>query len=104
MRIEPVEAVGPFGVRTAEPVVHRKQAIELKTRRPALAVAGATHETSPLQHLEVLCDGRLGQRRGRRELHDSGFAGCEALKDRPAGGIGKSTERAAQGVIDSHYR
>src|ERR1700693_4599134 len=37
MGLEKVEAVGPFGVRAAEPVVHGEQALELKSRRAALA-------------------------------------------------------------------
>jgi len=62
MGIETVEAVRPLGVGAAEPVVHREQARELKSRRAALAVAGPADEAGPLQHFEVLGDGRLRQR------------------------------------------
>ena len=103
MGLETVEAVGPFGVRAAEPVVHGEQPLELKSRRAALAVAGPADEAGSLQHLEVLGDGRLRQRGGRCELDDASFAGREALEDRPAGGIGKGREGAAQGIASSHY-
>src|ERR1700680_2056944 len=103
MGLETVEAVGPFGMRAAEPVVHREQAVELKSRRAALAVAAPPDEASPLQHLEVLGDGRLRQRRRVCELGDARLAGSETLEDRPAGGVGKGREGAAQGIMSSHY-
>ncbi len=99
MGLETVEAVGPFGMGAAEPVVHREQALELKSRRAALAVAGPADEAGPLQHLEVFGDGRLRQRGGLCELDDAGLAGREALEDRPAGGVGKGREGAAQGIV-----
>ena len=103
MDLKTVYAVGPFGVGAPQPVVHREQALEVKLRGPALAVAGPTDEAGPLQHLEVLGDGGLGQRGGPCELDDASLAGREALEDRPAGGVGKGRERAAQGVVGSHY-
>src|SRR5487761_1001598 len=103
MGLETVEAVGPFGVGAAEPVVHGKEALELKSRRAALAVAGPADEAGPLQHLEVLGDGRLRQRGGLCELDDASLAGREALEDRPAGGVCKGPEGAAQGIVTSHY-
>ena len=51
MGLKTVEAVGPFGVRAAEPVVYGEQTLQLKSRRAALAVAGPADETGPLQHL-----------------------------------------------------
>ena len=39
MGLETVEAVGPFGMGAAQPVVHRDQAFQLKPGRAALAVA-----------------------------------------------------------------
>src|ERR1700694_2079045 len=103
MSLETIEAVGPFGMGAAEPAVHREQAVKLKSRRAALAVAGPADETGPLQHLEMLGDGRLGQRGGLCELDDASLAGREALEDRPAGGVGKRREGAAQGIASSHY-
>ena len=102
MDLETLEAGGPFGVGLAQPVVHWEQALEVKPRRTALAVAFAADQARSLQHLEVLGDRRLGERGGRREFHHASFAGCEALEDRTAGGVGKSPEGAAQGV-SSHY-
>lgn len=64
MGIETVETVGPFGMGAAEPVVHGDEAVELEPRRAALAVAGATDEAGPLQHLSVFGDGRLRERGG----------------------------------------
>ena len=104
MGLETVEAVGPFGVGVSEPVVHWDQALELKPRRAALAVTGPTDEASPFQHLEVFGDGRLRERRGFCKLDDAGLAGPEALEDRPAGGVGKGGEGAAQGVVSGHNR
>ena len=37
MGLETVEAVGPFGVGAAEPVVHWEQALKLKSCRAALS-------------------------------------------------------------------
>ena len=104
MGIETVEAVGPLGVRAAEPVVHGEEALELKSRRAALTVAAPADEAGPLQHLEMLGDGGLGQRGGRRELDDPSLASREALEDGPAGGVGKGGEGAAQWIASSHYR
>ena len=59
MGLETVEAVGPLGVRAAEPVIHWEQAFELKSGGTALAVADSADEAGTLQHLEVLGDGRL---------------------------------------------
>ena len=56
MCLETIEAVGPFGMRATEPVVHREQPLELQSRRTALAVAGSTDQTRLLQHLQMLCD------------------------------------------------
>jgi hypothetical protein len=103
MGLETIEAVRPFGVRAAEPVVDGEQAVELKSRWAALAVAGPADEAGPFQHLEVLGDGRLGQRGGLGELDDASLAGREALEDRPAGGVGKGREGAAHGILSSHY-
>jgi hypothetical protein len=104
MGLETVEAVGPFGVGAAEPVVNWDETLEVKPRRTALAVAGPTNEAGPLQHLEVFGDGRLRERGGSCKLDDAGLAGPEALEDRPAGGVGKGGEGAAQGVGSSHNR
>jgi hypothetical protein len=104
MDLETVEAVGPFGMGAAEPVVHWDQALEVEARRAALAVAGATDEAGPLQHLEVFGDGRLRERRRFCKLDHAGLAAREALEDRSAGGVGKGGEGAAQGVVSSHNR
>lgn len=104
MGIETVEAVGPFGVGAAEPVVHGKEALELKARGAALTVAAPADEAGLLQHLEMLGDGGLCQRGGRREFDDPGLASREALEDGPAGGVRKGGEGAAQGIVCSHYR
>ncbi len=103
MGFESVEAVGPLRVRTTEPVVHRGQAVELESRRAALAVAGPTDQSGSLQHLEVLGDGGLGQRGVPRQFDDADVAGGEAFKDRPTGGIGKRREGATQLIGGSHY-
>ena len=103
MGFETVEAVGPFDVRAAEPVVDWEQAAELKSRGATLPVASSADQAGPLQHLEVLGDGRLRQHGPAREFDDAGVAGREALEDRPAGGVGKGREGAAQGVIRRHY-
>jgi hypothetical protein len=102
MGLETVEAVGPFGMGAAEPVVNEDQTLEMKPCRAALAVAGPIDEAGPLQHLEVFGDGRLRERGGSCKLDDAGLAGPEALEDRPAGGVGKGGEGAAQGVVSSH--
>jgi hypothetical protein len=103
MGFEPVEAVRPFPVRTAEPVVHRGQAVELKASWAALSVTSPADQTSSLQHLEVLSDG--GLRKGGRlcEFDDASLPGREALQDRPAGGICKGSEGAAQLIVSNHY-
>ena len=102
MDLETVEAVGPFRVCAAEPVIHWGQAVELKSRWAALAVAAATDETGALQHLEVFGDGRLRERGGFRKLDHAGLATCQALEDRPPGGVGKGGEGAAQRVVVGH--
>jgi len=103
MGFEPVEAVGPFRVRTAEPVVHRGQAVELKSRWAPLAVTSPADQTSSLQHLEVLGDSGLRQRGRFCEFDDASIAGREALQDRPAGGVGEGSEGAAQLIVSNHY-
>src|ERR1700688_3606119 len=103
MGLETVQAVGPFGVGASQPVVHWEQALKVKPRGAALAIAGPTDQAGPLQHLEVLGDGRLGQRGGFCELDDASLSGREALEDRPAGGVRKRPEGAAQGIVCSHY-
>ena len=104
MGIKAVQAVGPFGMGAPQPVVHREQALEVKPRRATLAVPGPSDEAGPLQHLEVLGDGRLGQRGGFGELDDAGFSGREALEDRSASGVGKRREGGAEGVVTRHCR
>ena len=47
MGIETVQAVGPLDVGAPEPVAHCVQALELKARGAALAVAGPTDEAGP---------------------------------------------------------
>jgi len=103
MGFETVEAVGPLRVCAAEPVVHWGQAVELKSRWAALAVTGPADQTGSLQHLEVLGDGRLRQRGGPCEFDDASIAGREALQDRPAGGVRKGREGAAQLIRCNHY-
>ncbi len=103
MGFETVEAVGPFRVCAAEPVIHWGQAVELKSRWAALAVTGPADQTGSLQHLEVLGDSGLRQRGGLCEFDDAGIAGCEALQDRPAGGVCKGREGAAQLIVSNHY-
>jgi hypothetical protein len=102
MSLETVEAVGPFGMGVPEPVVYRDEALQLKPRRAALAVTGPTDEAGPLQHLEVLGDGRLSEGGGVGKLDDAGLAGPEALQDGPAGGVGEGGEGAAQGIVSGH--
>src|SRR5580700_1397370 len=99
MGFEPVEALGPFGVRTAQPVVHWGQAVELKSRWAALAVTRPADQTGSLQHLEVLGDSGLRQCGRLREFDDASIAGRETLQDRPAGGVGKRREGAAQLIV-----
>lgn|ERR1039458_6821522 len=103
MGLETVDAFGPFGVGAAEPVVHREQALKLKSCRAALAVAGPADQAGPFEHLEVLGDGRLRQRGGLCEFDDASFAGREALEDRPTRWVGKGREGAAQGIFHSYY-
>ena len=45
--IETVQAIGPLDVGAPEPVAHCVQALELKARGAALAVAGPTDEAGP---------------------------------------------------------
>lgn len=98
MGVETVEAVRPFGVGAAEPVVHREQALELKPRGAALTIACPADEAGPLQDLQMLGDGRLGQRRGLCKLHNPRLTRGQPLEDSPTGGIGKGGEGAAEGV------
>jgi hypothetical protein len=104
MGFETVEAVGPFRVRTAEPVVHWGQAVELKSRWAALAVTSPADQTGSLQHLEVLGDSGLRQRGRLCEFDDASIAGREALQDRPAGGVCKGSEGTAQLIGGYHYQ
>lgn len=104
MRIKTVQALGPFGVGAAQPVAHWEQALEVKARGPALAVAAPTDKTGLLEHLEVLGDGGLSQRGGLSKLDDPGLPGCQALEDRPSSGVGKCREGEAQGVATRHCR
>ncbi len=103
MGFETVEAVEPFRVRAAEPVVHRGQAVEQKSRWPALTLTRSADQTGSLQHLEVFGDGRLRQRGGPCEFDDASIAGREALQDRPAGGVCKGSEGTAQLIVSNHY-
>jgi hypothetical protein len=104
MGLETVEAVGPLGVRAAEPVVHWEQALELKSSGTAPAVADSADEAGTLQYLEVLGDGRLSQRGSFCEFDDAGLSGREPLEDRTTGGVGKGRESSAQGIANSHNR
>jgi hypothetical protein len=103
MGFETVEAVGPFPVRTAEPVIHWGQAVEPKSRWAALAVTDPTDQTGSLQHLEVFGDRGLRHRGGPCEFDDPGVAAHETLQDCPSGGVGKGRERAAQLIVSYHY-
>jgi hypothetical protein len=103
MGFETVEAVGPFRVRTTEPVVHWGQAVELKSRWATLAVASPGDQTGSLQHLEVLGDSGLRQGGTHCEFDDASIAGRKALQDRPAGGVCKGREGAAQLIGSNHY-
>ena len=103
MGFETVEAVRPFRVRTAEPVIHWGQAVELKSRWAALAITSPADQTGSLQHLQVLGDSGLRQRGGLCEFDDASIAGREALQDRPAGGVCKGGEGAAQLIVSDHY-
>lgn len=102
MSFEPVEAVGPLRVRTAEPVVHRSQAVELESRGAALALTSPADQAGSLQHLEVLGDSGLRQRGRLGEFDDTSIAGGQALQDRPAGGVGKGREGSAQLIVSHH--
>jgi hypothetical protein len=104
MGLQTVEAIGPLGMGAAKPVVHGQQALELKSRRAALAVTGSADEACALQNLEVLSDSRLRQCGGCGEFDDASLAGPETLKNRAAGGIGKGGEGEAQGIASRHYR
>ena len=104
MGLQTIEAVGPLGVRAAEPVVHWEQALELKSGGAALAVATSADEASTLQHLEVLGDRRLSQRGRFCEFDDAGLSDREPLEDRTTGGVGKGRESTAQGIGNSHNR
>lgn len=97
-----VKAVGPTGMRVAEPVVHWEQALELESRGAALAVAGSADEASALQHLEVFGDGRLSQGGSVCDFDDAGLSGREPLEDGPTGGVGKGRESTAQGIGGTH--
>lgn len=103
MGFEPIEAIRPFRVRTAEPVVHWGQAVELESRWAALAVTSPADQTSSLQHLEVFGDSGLRQRGRLCEFDDASIAGREALQDRPACGVCKGHEGAAQVIVSNHY-
>ncbi|HXD80266.1 MAG TPA: hypothetical protein VNU27_01715 [Candidatus Acidoferrum sp.] len=74
MSLETVEAIRPFGMRAAQPVVHGDQTLKLKAGRPALAVTASTDQPGPLEHLQVFGDRRLRERRISRELDNAGFA------------------------------
>src|SRR5579863_717168 len=73
MCVETVEAVGPFRMGAAEPVVHREQAVDLQSRRTALTITTPADEPSVLQHLEVLGDGGLRERGCCCEFDDAGL-------------------------------
>jgi len=102
MRLEAIKAVGPFGVGSAEPVIHREQAVDPKPRGTALALARASDEAGALQHLQMLGDRRLRHRERRRELNDASVACRELLEDCPASGVGKGRERQAEGIASTH--
>jgi hypothetical protein len=61
----------------------------IRTVRPALRVASARDESSLLEHLEMLGDGRLAEQKRLRELRDIRVPRGEPSEDRPPGGIGE---------------
>lgn len=73
MGFKTVEPVSPFGMRAAQPVVHRKQAFELKSRRTALTIAAADDQPRVFQNLQVLGDGWLRQGGSLGKFEDSGL-------------------------------
>ena|GEM_PF-5114161 len=95
MSLKTIKAFRPFGMGPPEPVVHRVQALKMKTGWAALTVPAAADKAGSFQHLEMFGYGGLRQRRVFCQLDDASLAGREALEDRPAGGIGKSREGAA---------
>jgi hypothetical protein len=103
MGFEPVEAVGPFRVRMAEPGVYWGQAVELKVRWAALAVTSPADQTSSLEHLEVLGNSGLRQLGCICEFDDASIPGRQALQDRPARGVCKGSEGSAQLIGSHHY-
>src|SRR5262249_3515657 len=98
MGVETVEAVGPFGVGAAEPIVHWKQAFESESGGTALSVARAIDQPRALQHLQVVRDPGLGQRGCLRQLDDAGVPSREPLEDRATRRVGERREGTTDGI------
>lgn len=76
-----------------QPVHHRRQRIGLCAILSFASLAAMTYQLCPLQHRQVFGDSRLGHASMASQCVDALFAlPGQLLKNRPAGGVGKSTE------------
>src|SRR2546426_257719 len=82
-RVEPLEIAFPEPAIALQPPGRLREPPRFQPSRPSLGVASARDQSGPLQHFEVLGDGRLAHVEGSGQLGDRRLTRCQAGEDRP---------------------
>src|SRR5437763_12261334 len=101
--VQPVVALLPEAAVPLRPLRDLLQRPRLEPGRPRLPFPAPGDEPGPLQHLQVLGDGREADLERRRQLGHRGLSHGEPGHDGPARGVGQGGERAVQAVDSGRY-
>ena len=100
-----LQAIQPLVPKPAiafQPVVDGPQAVGRDAARAPLRLPPARDQPGPLQHLEVLGDGRQADVEGFRQLRHRRLAERQPRQDRPAGRVGERCKGGAERVGHGH--
>ena len=100
--VQPLVVAFPNLPVALEPLSCLCERFRFETPRAALSVAATRDQTSALEHLQVLGNGRLGHGERLGQFVDRSLPGGQAGEDGPASGVGESGESGIK-LAGCHY-
>ncbi|HET6701972.1 MAG TPA: hypothetical protein VFH14_09220 [Gemmatimonadaceae bacterium] len=91
--VEPVEALVPELLETADPLVYRPKTARIEAIEPLLSVTSDTYEPDLTQHAQVLRSAGLRDAQRASQLVDRSLPSLKELKDPAPLWLGHGVER-----------
>src|SRR5919198_1307805 len=103
IRVQPLEALLPEAAVVLEPARGGGGGVGLEPAARRAALSGTPHQARPLQHAQVLGNGRPGDREGLGQVADGAVAVGEPGQDGAARGVAEGgVDRVQAGNIGNH--